>query len=128
VDSGRLDERPEVAANGRGERDCADTGAVERSCVELHVCPECSSGLVQPVEWTPVDDVHWHVSLRCPECEWCEEGLYEQSVLDRYDQVLDAGTDALYADLRRLERTNMESEIRRFELALSGDLILPEDF
>ena len=55
-------------------------------------------------------------------------GLYEQSVLDRFDQVLDAGTDSLHADLRKLERTNMEAELQRFNVALDGDLILPEDF
>ena len=46
----------------------------------------------------------------------------------RFDDVLDAGTDALLEDLGRLQRANMEEELRRFNLALAGDLILPEDF
>ena len=95
---------------------------------ELHLCPECSSGLVYPLDWMPIDAVHWRVALRCPECEWRSVGLYEQDVLDRFDQVLDAGTDSLYADLRKLERSNMEAELQRFNAALGGDLILPEDF
>lgn len=96
--------------------------------VELHLCAECGSDLVHPLDWTPVDAGHWHVALRCPECESRTEGIYEQSALDRFDQVLDAGTDALQSDLRRLERMNMEAELRRFRAALGVDLVLPEDF
>lgn len=95
---------------------------------DLHICPACGSGLVYPVEWGPVGACRWRVELRCPECEWERAGTYEQSVLDRFDAVLDAATDSLVADLRRLQRSNMEEELERFNLALSGDLILPEDF
>ena len=95
---------------------------------DLHVCPECGSGLVHPVDWTAADAVHWRVELRCPECEHRSVGLYEQSVVDRFDQILDAGADSLYADLRRLERTNMEAELKRFSTLLAADLVLPEDF
>ena len=96
--------------------------------VDLHVCPECESELVHPIEWAAVDMLNWRVELRCPECEWRSVGVYEQSTLDRFDQTLDAATDAMVADLRRLQRTNMESELARFNLALGRDLILPEDF
>ena len=96
--------------------------------LELHICPQCTSNLVYPLDWTPMDAVHWRVSLRCPECEWSAVGLYEQAVLDRFDQVLDAGTHSIHADLRKLERSNMEAELERFNDALGGDLILPEDF
>lgn len=96
--------------------------------VDLHVCPECSSRLVYPTDWAPVDGCHWRVELRCPECYWHQVGLYEQSVLDRFDEVLDAATDAMIADLRHLQRSNMEYELERFNLALGSDLILPEDF
>ncbi len=106
----------------------AGVGAFTNDNEELHVCPECSSGLVHPLEWMQMDSAHWRVSLRCPDCEWHAVGLYEQRVLDRFDQILDAGTDSLYADLRRLERSNMEEELHRFNAALGGDLILPEDF
>lgn len=95
---------------------------------DLHVCPSCASDLVYPTDWAPVDMCHWRVELRCPECEWAEAGLYEQDVLDRFDQILDAATDALVNDLQRLQRSNMEDELRRFNLALGQDLILPEDF
>jgi hypothetical protein len=96
--------------------------------VELHICPECTSELVYPLEWAPVDDCHWRVELRCPECEWHSSGHYEQAVLDRFDHALDTGTDAMVSYLRRVQRANMEEELSRFGMALSNDLILPEDF
>jgi len=103
-------------------------GAPQAGDIDLHVCPECSSHLVYPLEWAPVDNCHWRVDLRCPECEWRQAGLYEQAVLDRFDNALDEGTDAMVSNLRRLQRANMEAELERFGLALSTDLILPEDF
>ena len=96
--------------------------------VDLHVCPACGSGLVHPTEWAPVDECHWRIELRCPECEWQRTGTYEQSVLDDFEDVLDAAIDMMVADLRRLQRSNMEAEIDRFSIALDNDLILPEDF
>jgi hypothetical protein len=112
----------------RRRRQPAGVGGPGDGVAELHLCPDCGSDLVHPLDWTPLDAFHWHVALRCPECEWRTEGTYEQSVLNRFDQVLDAGTDALRSDLRRLERMNMEAELRRFRVALGEDLVLPEDF
>src|SRR2546429_8171427 len=37
---------------------------------DLHVCPSCKSELVYPTDWAPASNRHWHVALRCPECEW----------------------------------------------------------
>lgn len=99
-----------------------------RSPEDLHVCPECTSTMVYPTDWVPVDLAHWRVDLRCPECEWRQAGLYEQGVLDRFDTILDAGTDSLVHDLGRLQRANMEDEVERFSLALEQNLIVPEDF
>ncbi len=101
---------------------------VESDTVDLHLCPDCGSDLVHPVEWAPVDMCRWRVELRCPECEWRSVGIHGQAVLDRFDEILDAATDAMVADLRRLQRSNMENELARFNLALGNDLILPEDF
>jgi hypothetical protein len=99
-----------------------------RSPDDLHICPDCSSGLVYPIDWAPVDMRHWRVELRCPECNWERAGLYEQDVLDRFDAILDAGTESLLDDLRLLQRSNMEDELARFTSALERDLITPEDF
>ena len=95
---------------------------------DLHVCPECDRELVYPVEWEESSSTHWEVLLRCPNCEWNEVGVFDQATVDRFDEQLDLGTEALIRDLKRLTRANMEDEIERFSAALTSDLILPEDF
>jgi hypothetical protein len=95
---------------------------------DLHLCPECDRALVYPVEWEEVSSTHWEVLLRCPNCEWTEAGVYDQPTVDRFDEALDHGTEALMRDLKRLTKANMEEEIERFTVALGCDLILPEDF
>ena len=95
---------------------------------DLHVCPECDRDLVYPVEWEEVSPTHWEVLLRCPNCEWTELGVFDQATVDRFDEELDRGTEALVRDLKRLTRANMEDEVERFAKALAVDAILPEDF
>jgi hypothetical protein len=95
---------------------------------ELHVCGSCDSELVYPVEWEEAGATHWEVVLRCPNCEWSGTGVYEQQVVERFDEELDRGTEALVRDLKRLMQANMEDEIERFINALEGNHVLPEDF
>jgi hypothetical protein len=102
--------------------------AVPGALRDLHECPCCDRDLVYPVEWEEVSPTHWEVLLRCPNCEWTEVGVYDQRTVDRFDEELDHGTEALMRDLKRLTKANMEEEIERFTLALGSDLILPEDF
>jgi hypothetical protein len=114
----------ELLGGGTRQRDRVDSGEE----IRLHVCPECRSELVYPTDWAPAATKHWHVELRCPDCEWRGEGVYRQDVVDRFDHVLDDGTESVLDDLTRLTRANMEDEIDRFANALARDLILPEDF
>jgi hypothetical protein len=95
---------------------------------ELHLCPECDRDLVYPVDWEEASPTHWEVELRCPNCEWSEVGTYDQATVDRFDERLDLGTDALVKDLRRMVQANMEAEAERFAAALDANAILPEDF
>ena len=95
---------------------------------DLHVCTECSSDLVFPVEWDEAGATHWEVTLRCPNCEWNGTGVFEQNLVERFDEELDRGTEALVRDLKRMMHANMEDEIERFVLALEGDHIVPDDF
>jgi hypothetical protein len=95
---------------------------------ELHVCINCSSDLVYPVQWEEADRRSWNVTLRCPECEWTEAGVFGQEQCDRFDDQLEAGTDALSRDYKRLVTANMSEEIDRFAAALQVDGILPSDF
>ena len=101
---------------------------VRRDTLDLHVCPDCDKGLVYPVEWEEASPTHWEVQLRCPNCEWHNVGLYDQETVDRFDEELDHGTEALVRDLKRLTRANMEEEVERFSSALASDAIWPMDF
>lgn len=103
----------------------SDTQAPSRG---LHVCPDCASDLVHPTDWSESTPGAWNVALRCPNCEWTGEGNFSQELVDMFDDELDAGTDALVRDLKRLTRANMEEEIDRFAAALDAGAILPEDF
>jgi hypothetical protein len=94
----------------------------------LHVCPSCSSELVQPVEWEPADGDDWSVLLRCPECEVFQAGVYGQEELDAYDLELDRGEALLRVAYMQVSTENMAAEIDTFAHALAADAVLPEDF
>lgn len=95
---------------------------------ELHVCPECASELVAPVAWEEAGRSHWEVTLHCPNCDWLGGGVFDEELVERFDEQLDRGTEALVRDLQRLMRANMEDEIDRFVAALAADAIWPMDF
>ena len=95
---------------------------------DLTLCPCCDRDLVYPVDWEPAGRHGWSISLRCPECECRDKGVFSQEIADRFDDALDDATQAVLEDYQTLMRTNMESDVRRFLKALESDLILPEDF
>jgi hypothetical protein len=96
--------------------------------VDLHVCPQCRSELVYPVDWQEAGRASWEVSLRCPNCEWRHTGTFGEDAIQRFDETLDHGTEELVSDLRELTRANMEDDVDRFVAALDADYVLPEDF
>jgi hypothetical protein len=95
---------------------------------ELHVCMECASELVYPVEWEESGDENWSVLLHCPNCDIYREGIFTQDTVEVFDEELDRGADALARDYKRLMRANMAEEIERFVGALDSGAIVPEDF
>jgi hypothetical protein len=100
----------------------------EASTRGLHICPECESPLVQPVDWTEAPQGFWELTLLCPNCDWLDEGVFDQGQVDLLEEQLDEGLTEMLSDLRRLTQSNMAEEIERFATALHADLILPEDF
>jgi hypothetical protein len=95
---------------------------------DLHICVECASELVYPMQWEESGSVNWSVLLHCPNCDIYREGVFTQETVEGFDEELDRGADALSRDYRRVLRANMADEIDRFVGALSSDAILPEDF
>lgn len=113
-----------LSVEGRA-RDDAGAPATETG---LHVCPACASHLVAPVAWDQAGPREWAVTIQCPNCEWWDADVYDEATVERFDEELDRGTEALVRDLLRLIRANMEEDVERFVAALRADAILPEDF
>jgi len=95
---------------------------------DLHLCVECDSELVYPVQWEEAGTENWSVLLHCPNCDVFREGVFTQENVELFDEELDRGADALARDYKRLMRANMADEIDRFVGALNAGAILPEDF
>lgn len=94
----------------------------------LHVCPDCDSDLVYPLDWAEAGPERWTVELRCPNCETVRSGTFGQDLIDALDIELDSGVDALLRDLTDLSRANMVDDVERFTGAVLAGAILPEDF
>ncbi len=94
----------------------------------LHVCPDCSSELVQPVDWSEAPEECWTLVLCCPNCDWYTEGLYTRDQVRELEDRLDEGLADMLRDLQRLTQANMADQIDRFITALYADQVLPEDF
>jgi hypothetical protein len=100
----------------------------ETTAEGLHVCLVCHSRLVFPVEWEAAGPEGWSVLLQCPNCHTRRDGVFDQETVDRFDEELDRGSEALTRDYKSVTRANMIAEIERFAAALEADAILPEDF
>jgi hypothetical protein len=95
---------------------------------ELHVCVECDSGMVYPVQWEEAGPENWSVLLHCPNCDMFRAGVFTQQNVELFDEELDRGADLLARDYKRVMRANMADELERFVGALEAGAILPEDF
>ena len=94
----------------------------------LHVCLNCNSDLVQPVDWADALNDRWELTLECPNCGCQRRGVYGREEVDQFEEKLDDGLVQMLGDLQRLAQANMAEEIDRFSRALQADMILPEDF
>ncbi|MGK2879055.1 MAG: hypothetical protein ACSLFF_10865 [Solirubrobacterales bacterium] len=91
-------------------------------------CVHCDCDMVYPIDWEQAEGTLWRVTLRCPNCEEVSPGVMSEELIEKFDCLLDRGTDSLVRDLRNLTYANMATEINSFVGALDGGHILPEDF
>ena len=128
----RPDTRPSAQPSARkqGELPRAEQRPVpaDGATEQLHVCFNCASELVYPLDWCEEGLRHWRIVLRCPECESRREGVFEQTCVEQLDDELDRASSALLGDLRRMTHANMSEEAEFFIKALDADLIVPSDF
>jgi hypothetical protein len=121
-----VESREAPAARSPASRELSPASSEQER--DLHVCRDCGSELVHPLEWEESGPEHWLVTLSCPNCGAAREGVFSQAAVEVFDEELDRGSDALAQDYRLLVRANMADEIDRFTRALAADAILPTDF
>jgi hypothetical protein len=102
--------------------------AVASKIEDVSLCAHCECDMVYPIDWEQADGSLWRVTLRCPNCEEVSPGVMDEELIEKYDCMLDRGTDSLVRDLRNLTYANMATEINAFVGALGEGHILPEDF
>ena len=67
----------------------------------LHICRNCESELVQPVDWHAAEDDHWEITLRCPNCSWSICAVYTHEQIIALEEQMDLGVESIVRDLRR---------------------------
>ena len=91
-------------------------------------CPACGAHFVHPVEWSPKDDDHWWMLLRCGACHVCREAIVSNLDAAEFDRDLDLAQARILREAERLGRELLAEEAERFATALELDLIGAEDF
>jgi hypothetical protein len=94
----------------------------------LHVCEDCRSDYVHPVEWREADSEHWWMRLRCGGCFREREVTVPDAVAQRFGRDLDAAEEEIGRAVEKLDQERMALEVEAFAAALERDLIDAEDF
>ena len=94
----------------------------------LHQCRLCHDDFVVPVWWEEADDHHWHMLLRCAQCETYCEVTVGNDVAAAYERDLERGQAEIARSLERSDRARMLAELPVLIAALERDLIDAADF
>ena len=94
----------------------------------LRRCPWCGSRLVGPIAWEPADESHWHIDMRCGDCDHRWIRIADDERAARFDAELDTDVASLRRTLTRLDLERMAVDAETFAVALERDLIEPADF
>jgi hypothetical protein len=94
----------------------------------LHQCRLCHDDFVVPVSWEETDDQHWHLLLRCAQCETYRDVTVGNDVAEAYDRDLQRSAAEITAALERSDRARMLAELPVLIAALERDLIDAADF
>jgi hypothetical protein len=94
----------------------------------LHQCRICHDDFVVPVWWEEADDEHWHLLLRCAQCDTYRDVTVGNDVAATYDRHLQRGTAEIAAAIEHADRARMLAELPILVAALERDLIDAADF
>jgi len=101
---------------------------LRRRRATLAHCPACGTDFVHPLVWSPHDDDHWWMVLRCGGCAEIRERVVPDAEADLFDLELDRAQEMIRASANRLGRESMAEDARAFAAALRRDLICADDF
>jgi formate dehydrogenase assembly factor FdhD len=91
-------------------------------------CTACGADFVHPVEWSPHDEKHWWMRLRCGACGRQSEETVPDAVAELYDQELDLAQFRIRRAADRLSSERLAEQAEAFATALRLDLIGVDDF
>ena len=94
----------------------------------VHTCRFCSSQLVQPTEWSRLEERCWEVALRCPECWESYAVILDQEDVNDFSYYLECAFKALLDSIEELDREAFEAECDRFIAAVWANNVMPMDF
>jgi len=99
-----------------------------RKNASVHQCQHCSSTLVQPLEWSRLNDFGWQVTLRCPECWETYTLILDQEDVNDFSYYLENAFTSLLETIEELDQEAFESDCECFIIAVWENNILPMDF
>ena len=103
------------------------TDAAETQCHGF-LCPECSSPLIQAVEWTQLSEKLWSVVMRCPECFQSGEIVMDESQVHEFSLLADEAVRNLLELAESLDQEIFRQSCETLVQLLRADLICPMDF
>ena len=92
------------------------------------MCSACGRDFVYPVRWSPHDDRHWWMLLRCGACGECREVTLPDAEANSFDRELIEAEHKIRRAADRLSRERFAGEVHAFAEALQLDLINADDF
>lgn len=98
------------------------------SASELLTCPVCSSGLVFPIEYSPLNHDSWRLQMRCPNCFAWRESIVNTETYSAIGRHCCREQQALEEQLLLLEQRHMRETVESFITALYNGQIQPIDF
>jgi hypothetical protein len=99
-----------------------------RNRATLADCTACGADFVHPVEWSPHDEKHWWMLLRCGACGRHHEETVPDAVAELYDRELDQAQFRIRRAADRLSSERLAEQAETFVTALKLDLIGVDDF
>ena len=91
-------------------------------------CRACSSQLVQPLEWARIDEQHWIVEVRCPECGSHYELTLDQEQINDFSYALECAFQSMLDAIEEIDHEVFVTECEQFIAALWSENVQPMDF